>query len=784
MERNRKGRRTAAQSCLLATALIICTALVRAEGVQVNANGVRLFPKPPTPGVHPRVLITDSDKAALKRRVYDTDFGRQILQPIIASSRKIVEKEHAKLIAAEPDPATLPKTKQWAGNEGRSQSWGVAALEAWMNDDQALKKTLIESAVRHSELILASREAPESIWDRQNFWRVKGETGTDWGLGDENFVGGIGIAAVYDLLYDDMTDQERATIRKMISAAISGRRPHGLGWPKTKLFSNWVPLHAVMGIQMLVIEGEDGYDPEIYELWVQTIRNFLDVTLSPKGANHEDHYITYAFRGGAPLMYVAQRRGEDMFGHEHYRNLQRWMLNWFTATDDMSGYSTFYAVTKYMLPEDSLVNAVWRLRVGAQYENRLNWQCHFWNVLCGLPYDGTPEEAANLARVGLPESEFYPRRGLQIARNSWQPDDLILRTYFRPDSMVVGHAAVDAGTFDLKGLGRIWVYHNIGDKAMSHSSLDNTLVHIDGKAEGMKPPSTKVLHQQNRGDATIIAGDITYAYNWQWYYGWPLPPHRPLPSAPWEPEPNDPYKLGWPAEEDWMPHSISEQPDVGFCGLWQMRKRYSEVQYAYRTTLLVRGEPPYVLIIDDVKKDDEQHLYEWYMQTPLDLDLALMHDNNIILNEQSEETRGKHAVPGSRRMLVRVLEPYDDMPEEYDQAGFIQHASLQKHQYRYKINKGKVQIAQGKRLMIPWSGTEGNFKTLLMPFRVTNDASDPQWVEHMAGTPLPKTRMSQDGRTLTVSIGEVIDVFTFDKPADGRTRVMMQRNGRQVLTGN
>ena len=41
------------------------------------------------------------------------------------------------------------------------------------------------------------------------------------------------------------------------------------------------------------------------------------------------------------------------------------------------------------------------------------------------------------------------------------------------------------------------------------------------------------------------------------------------------------------------------------------RAPFNPMQYVFRTTGLVRGEHAYGFVVDDLKKDDQPHLYQW-----------------------------------------------------------------------------------------------------------------------------------------------------------------------------
>ena len=357
--------------------------------------------------------------------------------------------------------------------------------------------------------------------------------------------------------------------------------------------------------------------------------------------------------------------------------------------------------------------------------------------------------------------------------------------------MFVGHAAVDSGSFELQSDGREWVRHSIGDKEGSFHGFDYSIVHIDGKAQGMKPPIVKVTEVRDEGDATLITADLTYAYNWQWFYGWPLPgvEGRELPGAPWEPEKEDPYELGWPKEETWLPHDISNEPDLGFEGVWQMKKRINDVAYAYRTAVVARGKHPYLLIVDDVKQDAQQHLYEWYLSTPVDVAFAGQFHNDIVLQDASAGS--DFVVPeGTRRLLVRMLAPYDNLakaePSFYDTPPFIEGVTFGQHQSLARHNEAgdrtDVSKAKFQRLSVPHHGTEGHFVALLFPYKTTVKGSKQAYFPHPLGNEsLPVTEWNADRTKLTVTLGDQVDEYSFNRQAGKPTSVSLLRNGKPII---
>ena len=208
---------------------------------------------------------------------------------------------------------------------------------------------------------------------------------------------------------------------------------------------------------------------------------------------------------------------------------------------------------------------------------------------------------------------------------------------------------------------------------------------------------------------------------------------------------------------------------------------------------MVRGEHPYVLIVDDVKQDDQDRLYEWYLQLAPDLELLYAKHDDLVLKEAAEETeKGSiRAAPGSKRMLVRCLGPWRDFPKTqpmaYNRPNFHTDARVENHQYGFHERKDRAQVSAriGKRLVVPYRGTSGDFVMLLYPYETTmpNGTKEEKqaWCDAPAGATMPQTSWSGDHSELTVRLGDQTDIFTFKELKSGRREASLQRKEKEVF---
>ncbi|MFC1712499.1 hypothetical protein ACFL6S_02455 [Candidatus Poribacteria bacterium] len=721
-------------------------------GIICNAGfdemGVREFSEAPEPGVHPRVYLSPDDIPELRHRLENTQFGTRAVSRIIKQCVDRVEsgdREFAELDLSNPSKEIVEE--YFRSDAGRNR-WGVAALDAFLRDDAELKKLVVKVITNYARIILASREfLPDSkLW--QMSWN---EFGSNWDLSSEWTFGSTGLPIAYDFLYNDMTEEQRSVVRNALATILADRRSWGMGWPATRTFSNWCPLHGNMLIMALAIEGEEGYDPELYELWRELIKNWFDHAVYPSGADYEDDYTFYALREGSSAMLAMARRGDNFFRHPHYQALLRWAVQFKKPFGVYDGYPNFFVIGKYANPDNPVANYIWRRYIGDDYDQNFRWQNFLELVLFGMDWEGDPAKPADMGTLELEKEVFYPRRGLMIARNDWSPEAMYVQFDAQPDAMFAGHDRSERGSFEIAGLGRVWA-----PLSLFHTHLyshDHSLIHIDGKAEAYKAPSVKFLDFQSTAEAVLGVADLKYAYDWQWSPPWAKKDTQY--SKLWEHEMSDPRDLGWPGDEDWMPHKLYGLPDFGFIGMYMWRRPYNPVEKAFRTLVFVRGDHPYALIIDDVKKDEAEHLYEWYLHLETDLGLAQIDHADIILKKMNDE----EPVESSRKLLVRVLQSGESATEVPSAI------SARLEQYQAAIRRDNHILA--KRLVIPNRCILPDFRILLMPFRDKDE--------------MPETQWNQDHTRLTVRLGEQVDVFTLEMDATGRTQIGMTRNARRIL---
>jgi hypothetical protein len=198
---------------------------------------------------------------------------------------------------------------------------------------------------------------------------------------------------------------------------------------------------------------------------------------------------------------------------------------------------------------------------------------------------------------------------------------------------------------------------------------------------------------------------------------------------------------------------------------WPVRMPHNPVQKAFRSVTFVREGRPYVMVVDDIRKDGAEHLYEWVMMPGANTEMVSVKDGDIVLCDATvpRDAQGVPKPPkGAPQLLVRVLECRDPAAGK-DLTGRPSFR-LESFERKDALRDGRS-FGMDKRLVIASRSAEPGFKILLYPFR--------------AGEALPKTTWDAGRGSVTLSGPDISgDVIGFEAGADGRTRVKVKREGK------
>jgi hypothetical protein len=775
---------------------------IRNEGLSTGRLG-----KVPPVGIHPRLLISPEDLPDLRRRLKETNVGRALY----ATFQK-------RLASALQDPKNWPGAlyqKLAAGdaagahalieqNQGLPKPVGhyqpflyaivMEALDALITDDPVRGKQAATAVATYAQMIQPGIEKAQTVAMADDSWRAKtsgpvtGSTLADQGLRDG--VGGHLLGYAYDFAWPFMTEAQRATTRKTIALATAGKLWMGGRLPNHFRNWNWIAVGLQQPLLALSIEGEEGYDPRVFKLGVELARDYLTYGISPAGMSTEAvGYTQFGFVWGNPFIIAAQRRGEDLLGHSHHRAMIDWYLHanipsrtaWLSHGDGGDGGPSVNTLLmwRYFFPEDPKIQAVWRSFLHASEGKGLEGNFHIIEPLLWAAGDPMldqplPPDSSDLEALKLPLIMFDPIRSSLIARSDWGPDAAFVQFECRTDSVGASHEHADRGNFTFAALGRIWAKDNFRSVETRHHNS----VLVDGKGQGYWPGPGVWLGLEERGDWLIAACDAKPAYDWFWPKQ--IVTENPETFVRFKYPRWDTYQAeaahfqakmeGVKGEKDPRPGVVSfwtgfekTDPRLWDEDAWPVRFPHNPVQRAFRTLAFRRGANPFVLVVDDIQKDDDERLYEWLMQTGLDTEIASIKENDIILCDATV-TKDAKGLPtpakGDRLLLVRILEMKDPKAlRDYSSRPSVRLETFERRDTLLPSSEGlsgSRSFGLDKRLVIASRSVAPEFKILLYPYR--------------SGDPLPETKWNEDRSVLTIST-----------PSGTSELAMSQAEGRTVL---
>ena len=760
----------------------------------------------PPPGVHPRILISPDQLPDLRRRLKETEVGRTLyatmesrIQGALHDPQNWGSQLYEKLAAGDVAGASalikehgdLPK------GIGHYKPWLYAvvleALDAMIVDDEARGRRVATALATYAEIVRPSVDRALASPLGDDVWRAKvsgpqtGTAGSDQGIRDG--VGGQLIGYGYDFAYNFMTDTQRATVRGLIAKAT-----HGEVWMGVRLphhFRNWNWTMVAMGqpLLSLAIEGEEGYDPRVYKMGVQIARDYLTYGISENGFSTEAvGYTQFGLVWANPFIVAAARRGDNLLVQNHHRAMVDWYIHslepglthWTSHGDGGDSGPAVWtaAMWHYFYPHDPKTGFLWQTVLKAGGKAALTGDFHLIEPLLWASDEaGDKKDYADGAALGLPTALFDPTRSSLIVRSAWKKDAAMAEFECRTDSVSASHEHADRGNFTFAALGRSWAKDNFRSVETRHHNG----ILIDGLGEGFWPGPGKWLGLKQQGNVTFAACDMKAAYDWWW-------PKEIITEDPatfvrfdyarWESYRTDAKNFrdvygGEPMARDERPSVVAHwqgfaqgDPRMWDEDTWPVHLTHNPVRRAFRTIAFNGGEHPYLLVVDDIQKDDQERLYEWLMQTGMDTEVASLQGNDIVLCDATvkrDENGEVRPAKGDRELLVRVLNMNDPArPHAYQsRPSFRLETFERKDTLAPDMMQGALSGARSfgldKRLVIASRSVAPDYRILLYPLR--------------AGDALPTTTWNADKTRLTLESGNQRDVFSLAKDADGRSVV-------------
>ncbi len=775
----------------------------------------RLFSVPPA-GTHPRILFGPADLPRLRSHYTANEAGVGTLAALRAQLAKGIGTPgtweagcYAALAAGDldafraaykesPEDDNPPGSGFRTNISGRAFAtrWGprnpllvaleVKALVALLDDDATAGREVATALTTYAAYLSPKVDAANARPRAEFHW------------GSTRYLVPNEVAYAYDWSWPWMTPSQRDSLRSLIVRATVGKYTVGMDLPPHWRNWNHLGMTESYAACLFAIEGEPGDDPRGLARIFEVYRDYLSYGISPLGSGKEGiGYQTLGIGHLSSPMLAFANRGKNLFTHPHWRrHTESWLVQsmmpfggaW-QADGDLGNFSphlSMLGLQKYFYPDSPGIDFVLRNHPNIREKNwaaitadanEAQWLTPVLpNPVADVPALRTAAQHEAAALVGGGLTFHDPARGTLYTRTGWAADDLLLFFTCRTDTTYPTHDHADRGSFTLASHGRAWAADGYRD---TESKFHN-VVTIDGRGQGYFAAPGRWLSSTDTTAVTTAVVDTKYNWDWQWaksMYGesaaslearnqaWGVPHAARLqarfPVSTWEIDPlpsvTD-YYTGYATREKGDPRMWDDEDG------WQPRIPWYPVQKAFRTVTLARGPHPYVLIIDDIRKDDAERLYEWRMNLPPDVAAVSINAADILLGDRT--TARKPAdnrfgfqgntdlapAKGDRLLLVRTLDiGVPDLPtlQPIPTVSTIEYKkTADEHQFTGRSMGMGTQVVIGSRSIEP------NFVVLLYP--------------HRQGDPLPATNWNADRTRLTVSFPAHTDTYAVTTTPEGR----------------
>ena len=817
-------------------------------------NAALLGSKVPAPGVYPRVLFSSEDVPMLAARVKKSILGQQSLiqmeelfkkswwDPSTSDGQVFKKLSTGDLAGLEwdipPGTALSSVPQQFKGQKPGIHNSHIAyvpecltsmALYCLLADDEEHGKAAATAIANYFKLreplIDQYNQLSDSEFGSSPY--NGGGAVTCW-RGMHGLVAQMNLGLALDFAGKWMTDEQKEIMHRVIVKATYGRRPYGQDSTLRFRDVNWVAWDLPHYLALVAIEGLPGVDPEGLQSDRETVRAFCDWGVDENGVVYESNGKTPGSLQFQTLSMIAlARRGENLFGHPHWRKFLEGQVQMTSPTGKVTVNSgTQYApfsrqelsmefineqraffpgnkCADYLLsqslvkvaPDDEYyrtwlprTNAfdpeTYRKSVAQMKRLRLpsiTYPGFVNDVLYDNDYAVTSRED-----LGLPLDFSDPVHGVFSSYSDRSTNAAWINMMVRPDHYYgAGHHHADAGMFHFSGEGVDWF-----TQTAHHQNFDGryfNLVQVDCHSQAEPGPqggtayngAAKWLGATNGESGAMASADLTYAYSWCWMTQPPGVWNETIQGLDWSFEPTERIReiFAGTARNKMRPWWLSYTSSNYIA---TSRAPFNPMEYVFRTTGLVRGDHSYGFVVDDLRKDGQPHLYQWcgmlgggvWQANVSDVpkgSLVLGYDRsrdaaNIGMTMMAPYEISEHKTPITPSKGDPLLLV---LPITPDTSGDSTLPLICVETAKGPLDKKGVPQAYD-RLVISTRSKEGHFRVLLIPFRM--------------GDPLPSLAYDSKNSAATVVWSDQKDVLKFHHSQNGQTGVMVTRDGKSVLT--
>jgi hypothetical protein len=771
--------------------------------------------KTPAKGIHPRIFTSPAEFSDARKRLESTQLGKMIL-PLANKQNKEMRDGKGKFgkVYARMKTAVISTKEAKEFSTDFVNQLTVQAYLAQLYNDKAL---LEECGIVAGNFIRS--------YDKY-LNEIEVVPGEEHEIKQALFWSGY-LPRLYDFSAAGMSKTDREAYLNMVAKNVKGKYLHGIDLPPHWRRWNHIAMSLSFPLTLFSVENEIPVDKRLLDRSREMADNYFTYQYSPEGMSSEgmNYTIGQAESYNGFLAAMVRRGDKNFFTHPHFRKFVDWAIysmsvhpdgQWFTSGD--TGTRTqlpwsIMLVYKYFFPTDAKVDYVY----AHTFPKTVTKMPDVIAFVFATDPDKTKEAYNGIPPVEMPLTYSVPSRGAFIARDSWDRNGVKFGLEGRTDTYFISHDHSDRGAFTLSGAGREWVVDGFRSTQMQYHSA----ITIDGRGQGYFATPAAWLGFVDSKEAAFGVIDTKYCYDWMWL-------KSPVADMMLGKEVSPRWKTGvyadvakklaayYPNEKperdplckvaEMYIGNLQTNPHYWQEDSWPMRLKNYPVEYAFRTAGLVKGTHSYVLIVDNLKKDNQEHLYEWNLPMPMDVELVSIKqlaevemqtsylnlgfnkitglrkagEYDIVLgdkqmrrnmqevdNTAGGEWRTGQFIPtkGNPQLLVRVLDktiaPRPNL-EPNPRLEVLENIKTEDMHQFYLRTMGPI-----KRLVIPSRGNGSNFKVLLFPY--------------FHGEEQPVTQWNENRTRLTVTWSDQKDEFTFSKGDNNRTHVKLMRDGKVIF---
>ena len=807
-------------------------------------NQQLLGSKLPSPGVYPRVLFSADDVPMLAQRIKATKAGQMALiemeylfsktwwDPKTSDGGIFVKLSTGDLAGLEwdrtPGSAPFSVPHHFKGQKAGIFNSHVAyvpecltamAFYCLIMNDQAHGQQAANAIANYFKLreplvdeynTLSDSEfgGEYTLPDGTKVAMGGGGASTHW-RGMHGVVPNMNVGLALDFAGTWMSAEQKGLMQRVLAKATYGRRAYGQDGPKRFADVNWVSWDFPNFLALCAIEGLPGFDREAFESNREYLRAFCNFGIDPSGVVYESNGKSPgAFQSMLLAMVALARRGENLWGHPHWRNLlkgqvmmtsptgavvvnsgtqytpfSRSLLS-FQFVDELKAFYPGERFADYILgqakrwPKDDESMRHWqfddfsaeeyRKKVATLPRLRLPSPTYS-GFVHGVLYDSDCQPTTR-ADLNLPLDFDAPVHGVFSSYSDHTPDAAWINMMVRPDHYLgAGHHHSDAGMIHFSALGVDWFTES--PFSQDYSGRYHNQVLVDGISQPENMPgiangyqaAAKYLGANIAKSAAFASADLTHSYTYRWLTQPPQVWPEAAKAMGWEMDPSEHvarYFAGtarYKMRPWWPTYAFGNY--IPTC-----RARWNPMQYVFRTVGLVKGTHAYGVVVDDLKKDDAPHLYQWTAMLNGGVwkaEVPNIPDGAMVLGKRPETPKPDHSPiqpkAGDALLLVQPIAPSDSGDQELP---LIQVQTAEGPVDR----NGKA--TSYDRLVINRRGTAVGYWVMLLPFRM--------------GEPLPVVTVDSAGKGATVQYKDQQDNLVFCVGPEGRTRVAVKRGGQML----